>query len=101
LFPTVLKVDVQNTSTWRDSGRVVQLAFMSEHTVLRGETAMASKLDLHWVQGGVRSLGVTESVGGSGMGPPNRCSESKSAPERSTIHRGTAAGQRRAPLFGM
>jgi hypothetical protein len=52
LFPTVSKVDVQNTSTWRDSGGVVQLAFMCEHTVLRGETAMASKLDLHWVQGG-------------------------------------------------
>jgi hypothetical protein len=28
LFPTVSKVDVQNTSPWRDSGRVVQLAFM-------------------------------------------------------------------------
>jgi len=27
-FPTVSKVAVQNTSPWRDSGRVVQLAFM-------------------------------------------------------------------------
>ena len=30
LFPTVSKVRVQNTSPWRDSGRVVQLAFMCE-----------------------------------------------------------------------
>jgi hypothetical protein len=30
LFPTVSKVGVQNTFPWRDSGSVVQLAFMCE-----------------------------------------------------------------------
>jgi len=43
LFPTVSKVDVQNTSQWRDSGSVVQLTFMCELEAIRRDNQYEGK----------------------------------------------------------
>jgi hypothetical protein len=43
LFPTVSKVDVQNSSPWRDSGSTVQLAFMCALEVIRRDNQYEGK----------------------------------------------------------
>src|SRR5262245_3878759 len=49
LFPTVSKVGLQNTSPWRDSGGVVQLAFMCELERIRRDTS--TKIKEPWRRG--------------------------------------------------